>query len=167
MLRSRLDDLKRGGVPSAMARSSSSSQGRTTSANHKLWSFWMRLLVLFMGTAMLSWTAESVGLEWRPPPYPEHSRLDDWYLGVLTICIHPWYLFFQKFMKRSLDRGRHPILPETELVLLPPSLPSMAERPRGTWRSPQSSMLLQYSCGRKLLLPGRVICISHPRPVSA
>ncbi len=31
---------------------------------------------------MLAWAAESVGLEWRPPPCPEPSRLDDWFLGV-------------------------------------------------------------------------------------
>ncbi len=32
--------------------------------------------------AMLSRTAERVGLEWRKPLCPEHSRLDDWFLGV-------------------------------------------------------------------------------------
>ncbi len=33
-------------------------------------------------TAMLSRAAESVGLHWRPPPSPERSRLDDWFLGA-------------------------------------------------------------------------------------
>ncbi len=33
-------------------------------------------------TAMLSRAAESVGLYWRPPPSPERSRLDDWFLGA-------------------------------------------------------------------------------------
>ncbi|XP_051759449.1 uncharacterized protein LOC127517607 [Ctenopharyngodon idella] len=32
-------------------------------------------------TAMLSRAAEKVGLVWNPPPCPEPSRLDDWYLG--------------------------------------------------------------------------------------
>jgi len=32
--------------------------------------------------AMLSRAAERVGLVWNPPPCPEPSRLDDWYLGV-------------------------------------------------------------------------------------
>ncbi len=32
--------------------------------------------------AMLARATESVGLEWRPPPCPEPSRLDDWFLGV-------------------------------------------------------------------------------------
>ncbi len=32
--------------------------------------------------AMLARAAESIGLEWRPPPCPEPSRLDDWFLGV-------------------------------------------------------------------------------------
>ena len=34
--------------------------------------------------AMLSRAAEMVGLEWNPPPRPEPSRLDDWYLGVAS-----------------------------------------------------------------------------------
>ncbi len=33
-------------------------------------------------TAMLSRAAESIGLHYRPPPSPEHSRLDDWFLGA-------------------------------------------------------------------------------------
>ena len=32
--------------------------------------------------AMLSRAAERVGLVWNPPPCPEPSRLDDWFLGV-------------------------------------------------------------------------------------
>ncbi len=31
---------------------------------------------------MLARATESVGLEWRPPPCPEPSKLDDWFLGV-------------------------------------------------------------------------------------
>lgn len=70
-------------------------------------------------------------------------------------------------MKRSLGRGGHPTLPKTEPVLLPPSLPSMAEWPLCTWRSPQSNVLLRCSCARRALLPGRVINVSYPRPVSS
>ncbi len=33
-------------------------------------------------TAMLSQAAESIGLHYRPPPSPERSRLDDWFLGA-------------------------------------------------------------------------------------
>ncbi len=32
-------------------------------------------------TAMPFRAAESIGLHWRPPPSPERSRLDDWFLG--------------------------------------------------------------------------------------
>ncbi len=32
--------------------------------------------------AMLSRAADRVGLKWRPPTCPEHSRLDNWFLGV-------------------------------------------------------------------------------------
>lgn len=33
-------------------------------------------------TTMLSRAAESIGLEWNPPPCPERLRLDDWFLGA-------------------------------------------------------------------------------------
>ncbi len=33
-------------------------------------------------TTMLSRAAESIGLHYRPPPSPERSRLDDWFLGA-------------------------------------------------------------------------------------
>ncbi len=36
-------------------------------------------------TAMLSRATESVGLEWRKPPCPELSRLDDWFLEVACL----------------------------------------------------------------------------------
>ncbi len=32
-------------------------------------------------TAMLSRAADNVGLVWNPPPCPDPSRLDDWFLG--------------------------------------------------------------------------------------
>ncbi len=32
-------------------------------------------------TAMLSQAAENVGLVWNPPPRPDPSRLDEWFLG--------------------------------------------------------------------------------------
>ncbi len=31
-------------------------------------------------TAMLSLAAENIGLVWNPPPHPNHSRLDVWFL---------------------------------------------------------------------------------------
>ncbi len=37
--------------------------------------------------AMLTRAAESFGLEWRPPPCPEPSRLDDWFLGWPTLVL--------------------------------------------------------------------------------
>ncbi len=36
--------------------------------------------------AMLSRAAERVRLEWKPPPCPEPSRMDDWFLGVAFAC---------------------------------------------------------------------------------
>ncbi len=39
--------------------------------------------------AMLSWAANRVGLVWNPPPCPEPSRLDDWFLGVARAGSQP------------------------------------------------------------------------------
>lgn len=40
--------------------------------------------------AILSWAAESVGLEWNPPPCPEPSWLEDWFLeAALAGSLHP------------------------------------------------------------------------------
>ncbi len=40
-------------------------------------------------TVMLSRAAERVRLEWRKPPCPESSRLDDWFLGVACAGLSP------------------------------------------------------------------------------
>ncbi len=70
-----------------MPRSSSSGSRRATSAHcqgdlritvRASPSSWMATPM----TAMLSRAAESIGLHWRPPPSPERSRLDDWFLGA-------------------------------------------------------------------------------------
>ncbi len=69
-------------------------------------------------TAMLSRAAERVGLEWRKPPCPEPSRLDDWFLGVACAG-------FQRpapgaslpdVHEELTSRGRHLLLPETNLL---------------------------------------------------
>ncbi len=39
--------------------------------------------------AMLSRAANRVGLVWNPPPCPEPSRLDDWFLGVARAGSQP------------------------------------------------------------------------------
>ncbi len=68
-------------------------------------------------------------------------------------------------MRRGLGLGRHLFLPETGLVPPPSSPPSTVERPKGMWRSPQSSAPLPCSSARKALPPGRVIHAFHPGPV--
>ncbi len=57
------------------------------------------------GSVPLPPSAESVGLEWRPPPCPEPSRLDDWFLGVARAP--PRCLSSRKCMMSSLEHGRH------------------------------------------------------------
>ncbi len=63
-------------------------------------------------TAMLSRAAESVGLHWRPPPSPERSRLDDWFLGV------------------QVDRRQPPPVP---------FFPEVHEEVTRSWRAPFSA----------------------------
>ncbi len=60
--------------------------------------------------AMLARAAESVGLEWRPPPCPEPSRLDDWFLGVA----------------RAGSQGPIPV----------PFFPEVHDELTGTWTAP-------------------------------
>ncbi len=37
--------------------------------------------------SMLSRAAENVGLAWNPPPLPDPSRLDEWFLGGVTLVL--------------------------------------------------------------------------------
>ncbi len=60
--------------------------------------------------AMLAQAAESVGLEWRPSPCPEPSRLDDWFLGVA----------------RAGSQGPTPV----------PFFPEVHDELTGTWTAP-------------------------------
>ncbi len=119
-------------------------------------------------TAMLTWAAESVGLHWRPPPSSDRSSLDDWFLGAQADRRnHPQFLSSRKCMRRWLGLGGHLFLPKTVLVP-PPSSPLLTvERPKGMWRSPQSSALLPCSSARKAPPPGGVIHAFRPGPVSS
>ncbi len=68
----------------------------------------------------------------------------------------PRFRSSRKCMRRWLGLGRHLFLPEAGLVPPPSSPPSTAERPRGMWRSPQSSAPLPCSFARRALPPGGV-----------
>ncbi len=82
--------------------------------------------------------AERVGLEWRPPPCPEPSRLNDWFLGVDCAgsqrpapgASHP------EVQGELAGHGRHFLLPETNLITPPPSPPSMVVQLGGIWGPP-------------------------------
>ncbi len=80
-------------------------------------------------TAMLSRATERVGLEWRKPPCPEPSRLDDWFLGVACAgsqCPAPG-ASLPDVHEGLTGRGRHLLLPETDLLTPPPSPPSVVQ----------------------------------------
>ncbi len=80
-------------------------------------------------TAMLSRANERVGLEWRKPPCPEPSRLDDWFLGVACAgSQRPAPGSSLTDVHEELTgRGRHLLLPETDLLTPPPSPPSVVQ----------------------------------------
>ncbi len=65
-------------------------------------------------TAMLSRATGRVGLEWRKPPCPEPSRLDDWFLGVACAgSQRPAPGASLPDVHEGLTgRGRHLLLPE-------------------------------------------------------
>ncbi len=80
-------------------------------------------------TAMLSRATERVGLEWRKPPCPEPSRLDDWFLGVACAGSQrpaPG-ASLPDVHEELTGRGRHLLLPETDLLTPPPSPPSVVQ----------------------------------------
>ncbi len=80
-------------------------------------------------TAMFSRAAERVGLEWRKPPCPEPSRLDDWFLGVACAGSQrpaPGASLPDVHVELT-GRGRHLLLPETDLLTPPPSPPSVVQ----------------------------------------
>ncbi len=80
-------------------------------------------------TAMLSRATERVGLEWRKPPCPEPSRLDDWFLGVACAGSQrpaPG-ASLPDVHEELTGHGRHLLLPETDLLTPPPSPPSVMQ----------------------------------------
>lgn len=82
--------------------------------------------------AMLSRAAESVRLEWNPPPCPEPSRLDDWFLRVARAgSQRPAPLPFFREVHEELTRSwTSPFTARNR-----PG-PSMVERPRVMRGSP-------------------------------
>ncbi len=113
-------------------------------------------------TAMLSRAAESVGLEWRKPPCPEPSRLDDWFLGVACAgSQRPAPGASLPDMHEELTgRGRHLLLPETNLLTPPPSPPSVVQLGVPRW-----SGQLRCKCVLILSPPGRANRASSSGPV--
>ncbi len=119
-------------------------------------------------TAMLSRAAENVGLVWNPPPRPDPSRLEEWFLGggVALISAPLRCHSFRKCMRSLQGHGRHLLLPEINLVAPPPSPPSMVEALWGTRASPLWSGLWPCSCVQQSLPLCGVNRVSPHGPVS-
>ncbi len=122
-------------------------------------------------TVMLSRAAENVGLMWNPPPRPDPSRLDEWFLGGgsrwFSAALAPLRCHsFRKCMRSLQGHGRHLLLPEINLVAPPPSPPSMVEPLWGTRASPLWSGLWPCSCVQQSLPLCGVNRVSPHGPVS-
>ncbi len=98
-------------------------------------------------TAMLSQATKRVGLEWRPPPCPEPSRLDDWFLGVACAGSpsHSASLRGGAWGAYQVMDGRI-LLPVTKLLAPPSSPPLMVVQLGGIRCSPRWSGRFQCSC---------------------
>ncbi len=119
-------------------------------------------------TAMLSRAAENVGLVWNPPPRPDPSRLDEWFLGGGRAGSQrpPPVPFFPEVHEELTRSWKAPSLPETNLVAPPPSPPSMVGLLWGTRASPRWSGLWPCNCVQQPLPPCGVIRVSPHGPVS-
>ncbi len=118
-------------------------------------------------TAMLSQATKRVGLEWRKPPCPEPSRLDDWFLRVACAgSLRPVPgASLPEVHDELTGRGRHLLLPETDLLTPPPSPPSVVQL-GGIRGSPRWSGQLRCKCVLILSPPGRANRASSSGPVS-
>ncbi len=117
-------------------------------------------------TAMLSRATERVGLEWRKPPCPETSRLDDWFLGIACAGSQrpaPG-ASLPDVHEELTGRGRHLLLPETDLLTPPPSPPSVVQL-GVLWGSPRWSGQLRCKCVLILCPPGWANRASSSGPV--
>ncbi len=80
---------------------------------------------------------------------------------------HLRFLSSRKWMRRWQGLGGHLFLPKTGLVPPPSSPPSMAERPKGMWKSPSRSSYCHTALTAKALPPGGVIYAFRLWPVSS
>ncbi len=83
--------------------------------------------------------AEKVGLVWNPPPRPDPSRLDEWFLGgvVLVLSAPPSGAILPEVHEELTRSWRH--LSWNKSCSSPPSAPSMLEPLWGTRASPRWS----------------------------
>lgn len=96
---------------------------------------WLRWLLCLPG----------IGLEWIPPPYPEHSQLDDWFLGLerrsqLQSAPVP---FFQEVHKELTNK---PFIARTRFAGSSALTTLDSGRPGGTPVFHQLRMRLQCTC---------------------
>ncbi len=112
--------------------------------------------------------AENVGLVWNPPPRPIfRGWMNVFSVGVTLVLSAPLRCHSsRKCMRSSQDRGRHLLLPETNLVAPPPSPPSMVGPLWGMRASPWWSGLWPCNCVQQPQPLCGVIRVSPHGPVS-
>ncbi len=113
-------------------------------------------------TAMLSRANENVGLLWNPPPRPNPSSLDEWFLGGGRAgSQHPPPVPFFPEVHEELTRSW-----KANLVAPPPLPPSKVEPLWGTRASPLWSSLWPCNCVQQPLPLYGVNRVSPHGPVS-
>ncbi len=86
---------------------------------------------------MLSRAAESVRLHRRPPPSPEHSRLEDWFLGAQAALRQPPPVpFFPEVHEEVIRSWRAPFSARNRVSASSVLITLDGGRLWGMWRSP-------------------------------
>ncbi len=120
-------------------------------------------------TAMLSRAAENVGLVWNPPPRPDPSRLDEWFLGGggrAGFQRPPPVPFFPEVHEELTRSWKAPFTARNKPCGSSPSPPSMVEPLWGTRASPLWSGLWPCNCVQQSLPLCGVNRVSPHGPVS-
>lgn len=85
----------------------------------RVWRTWLgSYFPVGVSIGLILGAGQIIGLEWNPPPCPEHSWLYDWYLGFPVP-------FFHEVHEELMSHGRHLLLPEPISQALPPTPPSI------------------------------------------
>lgn len=103
---------------------------------------------------VLAQAAKSIGLEWTPPPSPERSWLDDWFLGADPV---PFFLEVHKELSKS---WKAPFSPRTQYTSSSVLTTLRRESREGVYGGPPGG---EGNCGASLArYLDAWLCLSNP-----